>query len=287
MNDIQVQTKITPAKITSNFDEIRAGLEVQMEAYKTLEVTEDNITERKADVATLRKIRAAIDDKRKSVKTEYNKPLSEFEAEVKSVEGIIDEAINHITTGLNEFEKKRREEKQKEIEEIYNAEIGDLAEFLPLNFIRSSKWENKKFGKKEIVSEIQDMRLRVERDLEAIKALGSDIEERLIQAYKASGNSLTTALQKHTDYMNAKRDAEERVRKEAEEKARREAEEKARKEAEAAVPVPEPVAPTACQPAEPVPVWDEPTKTIRVKGAENIDALMTFLDMSEIEYEEV
>ena len=285
MNDIQVQTKITPAKITSNFDEIRAGLEVQMEAYKTLEVTEDNITERKADVATLRKIRAAIDDKRKSVKTEYNKPLSEFEAEVKSVEGIIDEAINHITTGLNEFEQKRIAEKRKEIEEIYTAEIGDLAEFLPLNIIRSSKWENKTFGKNEIISEIQEMKMRVERDLEAIKALGSDIEEKLIQTYKGNGNNLAAALQKHTDYMNAKRDAEERVRKEAEEKARREAEEKARKEAEA-VPVPE-VAPTICQPAEPVPVWDEPTLTIRVKGAENIDALKTFLDMSEIEYQEV
>ena len=285
MNDLQVQTKITPAKITSNFDEIRAGLEVQMEAYKTLEVTEDNITERKADVATLRKIRAAIDDKRKSVKTEYNKPLSEFEAEVKSVEGIIDEAINHITTGLNEFEQKRIAEKRKEIEEIYTAEIGDLAEFLPLNIIRSSKWENKTFGKNEIISEIQEMKMRVERDLEAIKALGSDIEEKLIQTYKGNGNNLAAALQKHTDYMNAKRDAEERVRKEAEEKARREAEEKARKEAEA-VPVPE-VAPTICQPAESVPVWDEPTLTIRVKGAENIDALKTFLDMSEIEYQEV
>lgn len=285
MNDLQVQTKITPAKITSNFDEIRAGLEVQMEAYKTLEVTEDNIAERKADVATLRKIRAAIDDKRKSVKTEYNKPLSEFEAEVKSVEGIIDEAINHITTGLNEFEQKRIAEKRKEIEEIYTAEIGDLAEFLPLNIIRSSKWENKTFGKNEIISEIQEMKMRVERDLEAIKALGSDIEEKLIQTYKGNGNNLAAALQKHTDYMNAKRDAEERVRKEAEEKARREAEEKARKEAEA-VPVPE-VAPTICQPAEPVPVWDEPTLTIRVKGAENIDALKTFLDMSEIEYQEV
>ena len=285
MNDLQVQTKITPAKITSNFDEIRAGLEVQMEAYKTLEVTEDNITERKADVATLRKIRAAIDDKRKSVKTEYNKPLSEFEAEVKSVEGIIDEAINHITTGLNEFEQKRIAEKRKEIEEIYTAEIGDLAEFLPLNIIRSSKWENKTFGKNEIISEIQEMKMRVERDLEAIKALGSDIEEKLIQTYKGNGNNLAAALQKHTDYMNAKKDAEERVRKGAEEKARREAEEKARKEAEA-VPVPE-VAPTICQPAESVPVWDEPTLTIRVKGAENIDALKTFLDMSEIEYQEV
>ena len=287
MNDIQVQVNQTPGKIECNFDEIEDALRVQMQAYESLEITEDVIPERKADVATLRKIRTAIDDKRKEIKREWNSPYNEFEAKVKGIEEIIDTQINRINAGLNEFEQKRIAEKRKEIEEIYTAEIGDLAEFLPLNIIRSSKWENKKFEKKEIVSEIQDMRLRVERDLEAIKALGSDIEDKLIQAYKASGNSLTTALQKHTDYMKAKRDAEERVRKEAEEKARREAEEKARKEAEAAVPVPEPVAPTACQPAEPVPVWDEPTKTIRVKGAENIDALMTFLEMSEIEYEEV
>ena len=277
MNDIQVQVNQTPGKIECNFDEIEDALRVQMQAYESLEITEEVIPERKADVATLRKIRTAIDDKRKEIKKEWNVPYNAFEAKVKGVEEIIDTQINRINAGLNEFEQKRIAEKRKEIEEIYTAEIGDLAEFLPLNIIRSSKWENKTFGKNEIISEIQEMKMRVERDLEAIKALGSDIEEKLIQTYKGNGNNLAAALQKHTDYMNAKRDAEERVRKEAEEKARREAE---------AVPVPE-VAPTICQPAEPVPVWDEPTLTVRVKGAENIDALKTFLDMSEIEYQEV
>ena len=53
MNDFQVSIK-QPVIITGNFEEMRAELQNMMQAYAGLEVTEDNLPERKKDVATLR-----------------------------------------------------------------------------------------------------------------------------------------------------------------------------------------------------------------------------------------
>jgi predicted outer membrane protein len=45
--------------------------------------TADTLTGDKATRASLRKVRKALDDKRKNVKSEYNEPLKEFENWVK------------------------------------------------------------------------------------------------------------------------------------------------------------------------------------------------------------
>lgn len=294
MEELKVTVDQTPGKIECNFDEIEAALRNQMTAYADLEITEENIPERKADLATLRKIRGAVDDKRKEVKRDFDAPLKEFEGKVKSLTGILDEQIYRIHDGLNVFEQKRIAEKQAHNRELYEREVGGLAEYLPYESIRSDKWNNKTTTDTAIVAEIQEKVLRVNNDLAAIRALGSEIEEKLLATYKASGNQLSVAIQKNTEYMEAKRAAEERLKAEAERKAREEAERKAREEAErtaAEVPAePVPVAPAACQPAEPVNVWDAmnpPTLTIRVTGLEDIEALRNFLDMSGIRFEEV
>lgn len=273
MNEVRVTVNQKRGEIAFNADEIRDALRVQMEAYAELEVTEENIPERKADVATLRKIKAAIDDKRKEVKKTYDEPLKAFEAEVKSITGVIDEQIVRINAGLEEFEQKRIEEKRKHVKEIYDSEIGGLAEFLPFGVIYSAKWDNKTCGDNEIISYMQEMKIRVKNDLEAIKALHSEFEEKLIAAYKASGNTLSVAIAKHNDFEEAKRATEEKARKEAER-----AQEVAREGENALEQV-------NVQPQEKK--ARENTLVVRVVGDENIRQLKELLAFNEIPYEEV
>lgn len=282
MNELIVQATMTPGEIKSNLDDLAVALTNQMEAYKDLEVTEDNIPERKADLATLRKESKAIDDRRKEIKKEWDKPLKEFEAKVKSVTDIIDAQIQRIDGDIKEFDRKRIEEKQAHIKELYDKEIGEYAEYLPLSIIKSSKWDNKTCSDNEIISDMQEMTMRVKSDLAAIDGLQSEIKDKLLSVYKASGNNLSAAIQRNTEYLEAKKAAEERLKAEAE--ARQKAEEAKKAEEQKPEPIP---APVVCQPAEPVNVWDEPILTIRVKGMDSIEALKMFLEASEIEYEEV
>ena len=63
MNELQIVVNQQQGTITTNFDEVKETLTEQMAIYKELEVTEENKTERKKDIATLRKMIKAVNSK--------------------------------------------------------------------------------------------------------------------------------------------------------------------------------------------------------------------------------
>lgn len=210
MNDLQIEVIQTPGKIETNFADIEEALSLQMQAYEALDVTEGNIAERKADVATLRKIKKAIDDRRKDVKKAYNVPLSEFETKVKTLTGIIDKQIDRINSGLSKFEEKRKADKLIHVAQVYAQNIGEYAEFLPLNKVQTPQWLNKTYSDSDIISDIQYAVMKVKEDVSTIKLLRSEIEEELIDVYKRTG-SVNAAVMRSNDYNEAVRIAREKA----------------------------------------------------------------------------
>lgn len=214
MEELQVKVEQQPGLIKCNFKEIKEALQVQMTAYKELQITEENIPERKKDLATLRKIRTAVDDERKRIKKEFSKPYDEFEKEVKDVLSVIDEPIGMIDGKLKEFDAKRIAEKQSHLKELYDANIGGYAEYLPFEFVATSKWNNATYSDKDIIYDISMAVAKVHSDIDVIRSLSSEIEEECLSAYKKAGNDLKAAIQKNNDYNAAKKLAEEKVREE-------------------------------------------------------------------------
>lgn len=196
--------ELKPALIRGNFDEMQTALSNMMTAYAELEVTEENIPERKKDVATLRKMKAAIDEKRKEVKREYEKPLKSFETKCKELTGIIDTEISRINAGLSEYEAKRVEEKRVLIRRLYDENIEGYAEYLSLDSIYDDKWENKTCTEKTILSDIQSEKLRVKTDLEMIRRVSGEYAEECIDWYKKCGCDLPCALERLEDLKTAK-----------------------------------------------------------------------------------
>ena len=78
MQEFDVVVTPKAGVIECNFDEIKEALKVQMSAYADVVVAEDEIPVYKADLATLRKIRKAVDARRLEVKKEYEKPYDDF-----------------------------------------------------------------------------------------------------------------------------------------------------------------------------------------------------------------
>ena len=280
MQDLQIKVEQKPGVITANFDEIKEALAVQMSAYEDYTVTEEGIVEAKKDVATLRKIRAAIDDRRKEIKKEFSKPLTDFETEVKDMLAIIDKPINLINGKLDEFETARKEEKRKHLKELYEQNIGEYAEFLPYDRIYNPKWENKGTSDKDILSELSEHKAVVRSNLDAIKALNSEIEEECIKAYKLAGNDLAAAIKKNSDYIAAKQLAEQKVKEEAERKAREEAERQVETVKQEEIKAEEPQE-TASD------MTSEPVLRIEIVGQENIDKAKMLLGLEEIPFKEI
>lgn len=207
MNDFVVEIT-SPAVITGNFEELHKELSNMMAAYAGLEVTEDNIPERKKDVATLRKIKSAIEDKRKTAKKNYEKPFKAFEEQCKKLTGLIDNEINRINKDLSVYEQRRIAEKQAVIGRLYSENIGEYEKFLPLDNIYNSKWENKTCSENEIVSDIQQAKVKVRTDLDAINDLCDGYIDECIAAYKKGGNQLQVAVARYSDLKSAKERAE-------------------------------------------------------------------------------
>lgn len=268
MEELQIKVSNTLGVITTNFEEIEANLKAVAADYKGIVVTEDTVKESKKDVAQLRKIIKEIEDSRKAVKKQWNAPYVQFEDRCKQLEALIEEPINEINEQVAVFEQKKIAEKQAHCMELYNECIGEYGDYLPFETIKNPKWDNATYSDKDIKYDISEKVTKVRSEIDAIKALNSEIEDECLRVYKNSGNLLTAAIQKNSDYLSAKSMAEKKIAEERQIEVN-------------------PIAPTACQPSEPVDVWEEPAFTFRVTGEDAIKRVKEMLDFAEIKYVEV
>ena len=153
---------LIPVKITSsigtiqdNLDMVEASIREKVEEYKKTVVTEDTIKDNKQFLAYIRKEKQSLDNERKSIKKAWMVPYEDFEKRVKNIISLYDEPVDAINMQLEEYDRKRREEKRVEIENIYNAVKGDMEEWLPFDRIYNPKWENATYSNKKIRSDME------------------------------------------------------------------------------------------------------------------------------------
>lgn len=230
MEEIRVNVEQKNGVIGFNFEEIKEKLNSELEIYKNMIFTEDSKAEAKMTIASLRKLKKLVNDKKLEVKKSFMIPYTNFEAQVKELDNLIDEPINFINNQVEEFERRRVEEKKALISEIYTeimAEHEEASGYLPLQRIYDSKWENATTTKKAITEAITERVDHVEKDLGIIRSMGSEFEDKGIEKYKA-----TLELSDAIEVMNQYQKQKEEILRRQEEEAKRKAEEEARKASE-------------------------------------------------------
>lgn len=236
MQKLNLSVQLQNGTIDANFDSIKAALVAELDAYKKMVFTEDSKKDAKDTVAYLRKFNKALDDKRKEVKKAYMAPCDDFEAKVNELKKQVDEPIKFINEQIEEFERKRVEEKRTLIKEIYTgiaAEHAEAAEYLPLQKIYDKRWENATTTKKAITEAITERMAHVEIDLTTIRSMESEYEDKGIERYKAT-LELSVAIATMNQFQKQK---EEIMRREKEREERIEAEEEKEEPSGSAVPV--------------------------------------------------
>lgn len=154
--------ELLPKKIGFNVEEIKPWIEKSISKYQGMVVTADSIKEAKDDRAKLNKLRNSIEDERKRIKREWNKPYTAFEKEVKSLVGLIDKPIANIDRQLKAYEDHRKQEKQADIQAIFNENVNELKGLITLDQIANPKWLNASYNigaiENEIVAALDDIR---------------------------------------------------------------------------------------------------------------------------------
>src|SRR5699024_5188233 len=158
MNELQLETiKLVPAKIEFNKEAIEKELTETLKKYENLVFTEENTKDIRIVLAELRKGKTAADEFRKENKKEASAPITAFEKEMKSIVKMFDDVIDPINEQLQEFERKRKEEKEANVKEIIKeaAEKFELEEKFANQLDVDEQYLNKSFSLSQVKDTVE------------------------------------------------------------------------------------------------------------------------------------
>ena len=193
------------------------------DAYAGLEVTETNKTERKKDIATLRKIMKALNDEKIKVKNEFMKPYIEFENNVKLLIETIQNAVTPLDSSIKEYEEKLLEQKKADIENYYIQ--LPFSNVIPLKSIYDLKWNNATTSLSSIKKELDAKMSEVGQALNVIRGMNSDKEEDAIEMYLDTFNMIEVIA-----YINKYEQQKREIEKQYEEQRKKDEEARLEKE---------------------------------------------------------
>ena len=162
-----------PSSIEANFDALEKRVRKTVELYEgaTYDLTKaDKIKEAKNDRSYLNGLKSEIEERRKAVKREYNKPLAAFEKRCKEITSIIDGASDGIKAQLDEAEERRRAGARAALEAHYREFAEPLAPVVPYERLHDDKWLNKSFGEVKAKKALEEKVSAVARDWDTLKA---------------------------------------------------------------------------------------------------------------------
>lgn len=175
-----------PQQIDGNFEELKKSLEDDLQKYNSIVVTPDSITAAKKTRADLNKLKTAIDNRRKEIKSEWCRPLTEFESKVKELLSLVDKPIAVIDNQIKVFDNLRIEEKRVALMGCYSSNIGELE--IPFEKLVDPKWKNVTADIDKLRSDLKEKISRCKSDIKIIE--------------KTCGAYVAACQQKYLDTLN-------------------------------------------------------------------------------------
>lgn len=165
MAQFELQNDVVVGKINiANFEEVRKELSDALQEYKQFNVSENTIQEAKSKRANLNKFDKQLNDVRKSIKKQYLEPYETFETQIKHLSSLVSEVSKAIDEGVKQIEEREKNTKRLEVEMFYK----ELQIVIPLDKIYKKEWENKTYKTADIMSELAELKSKVDSELDYI-----------------------------------------------------------------------------------------------------------------------
>lgn len=197
-NLVPVEVKKNIGTIEDNLDVVEASIRQKLVEYTQVVITKDSIQDGKELLADIRKEKKSLDDERKAIKKAWMKPYEAFEARAKKIIDLYDEPVRLIHSQLEAYEEDRKAAKRNDIKKIYEfvvKENAELADWLPLEKIYDTKWENATCKDKTIREAIEMAFSQIKVSISTIQSMQSAWEEDALNVLKDTG-SLPLAIEK-------------------------------------------------------------------------------------------
>ena len=197
-NLVPVEVKNNIGTIEDNLDVVEASIRQKLAEYAQVVITQDCIQDGKELLADIRKEKKSLDDERKAIKKAWMKPYEAFEARAKKIIDLYDEPVKLINSQLETYEEDRKAAKRNDIKKIYEfvvKENAELADWLPLEKIYDTKWENATCKDKTIREAMEMAFSQIKVSISTIQSMQSAWEEDALHVLKDTG-SLPLAIEK-------------------------------------------------------------------------------------------
>lgn len=125
--------------------------------------------------AKLNNFGKAINDEKKKVKNEYNKPYTEFEKQVKECLTMIESASAFVDEQLKHYEKCQEQLLREEYIELWDS-LG-LSDKVDFYRIENQKWYLKSCTKKNVLVEMSALVEKINNEVQILKNAISNVDE--------------------------------------------------------------------------------------------------------------
>ena len=171
-----------------NFSVVKADIEKYIEPFFNVVVGLDNKADVKKDLATLRKLSKALNDKRIAEEKAYMQPFNTYKSETKNIIETLDKAIAHLDSGVKVIESEADAIK----EEIAK---GKEKAMIQLFTALGEEWLTWEDIKSQIIDcELDSAEEKMKMIIEAMKTVLGTLDEDTKVAYILSGLDLNKAL---------------------------------------------------------------------------------------------
>ena len=221
MNEISVVVSQEPGKVTWNFEEIKKSLEDSVAVYQGMVYTDDTIKTAKSDVAELRALAKAIEDRRKEVKEKCLEPYNIIEKQAKELVALVNKPIEAINIQVQDYESRRKEAVRAKIDAYWKQKCVVLPENIweaAHSKIYDSRWENATATQKSWKDGIDNGVAEIHGAIETIKSFNSEFEEDMLNSFYTD-----LSLQNAIQTMNSLKAQKERILEMERQKKEREA----------------------------------------------------------------
>ena len=283
-NLVPVEVKKNIGTIEDNLDVVEASIRQKLAEYAQVVITQDCVQDGKELLADIRKEKKSLDDERKAIKKAWMKPYEAFEVRAKKIIDLYDEPVRLIHSQLEAYEEDRKAAKRNNIKKIYEfvvKENAELADWLPLEKIYDTKWENATCKDKTIREAMEMAFSQIKISISTIQSMQSAWEEDALNVLKDTG-SLPLAIEK-INSLTKQAERIEEVKKAQEEASKAELEAK-RAEDKAVVEEPQEL----IEPETDIlfPFAAEKIVVLKVNvGENNLNLVKDFFESINIEYE--
>ena len=169
-----------PKEIPCNIEEIIKMLDEEiLPKYLSRVYTDDQLSEARADHATLKKWIDAVDAARKQYEKIYMKPFTEFKGKIKLATDRVQTAMGKVNVQITAIEGKTKSRNRDYCKAYFEYLVGDLKGLIVYEQIEDMKWYNLSVKDTERQKAINEKLEKIRGDLDLLYDYFAQNEEKL------------------------------------------------------------------------------------------------------------